>query len=253
MAILSETFAHDRFYQRVHAANVFIEEILEYTHVNGREIRRINREADLRVAARSGGIGSDQIGSGRIENGVQFEMVPLDEPLNLLSYKYIPYTTDSGDTAFARSSEIVEIAGVLNYNQFDPTSTATVPGAYIFPAQFAAVAEKLIEHGIAVTTLDEAGSYVGEVFAVTAIEQQRLVQNNHRNSILRGQFRTATKEFVAGDFLVAMDNRLANLIFYLLEAETDDGLAYWNFFDEYLEQQLGNADTVDFPVFKVLP
>ena len=35
MAILSETFSHDRFYKRIHSANVFIEEILEYTNQHG--------------------------------------------------------------------------------------------------------------------------------------------------------------------------------------------------------------------------
>ena len=62
---------------------------------------------------------------------------------------------------------------------------------------------------------------------------------------------------VAGDYHVALDNRLANLIFYLLEAQSDDGLAYWNFFDSYLQSQLaqnpGDAAAMDFPVFKVLP
>ena len=60
-------------------------------------------------------------------------MVPLEEPLNLLSYKYIPYTNDNGETEFVRSSEIVEIAGVLNYNRFEATTTARMPQAYVFP------------------------------------------------------------------------------------------------------------------------
>jgi hypothetical protein len=49
-----------------------------------------------------------------------------------------------------------------------------------------------------------------------------------------------------------MNDRLANLIFYLLEPESDDGLAYWNLFDEYLEGQLQRSDTADYPVFKAM-
>ena len=45
MAILSETFAHDRFDLRVHAAHTFVNEILEYTHENGKEIMAINAKA----------------------------------------------------------------------------------------------------------------------------------------------------------------------------------------------------------------
>jgi len=42
------------------------------------------------------------------------------------------------------------------------------------------------------------------------------------------------------------------LAFYLLEPQADDGLAYWNFFDPYLEERLSVLDSVDYPVFKVL-
>ena len=50
-----------------------------------------------------------------------------------------------------------------------------------------------------------------------------------------------------------MNHRLANLAFYLLEPEADDGLAYWNFFDGYLESGLAELETIEYPVFKVLP
>lgn len=251
MAILAETFAHDRFYKRVHAANVFVEEILEYTNTHGREMQRINAQADVRTASRL------QQQTGAIENGIQFEMVPLEEPLDLLSYKYIPYTTATGDTEFARSSEIVTIAGVLNYNRFEATKRATVPTAYVFPAELSQVAETLTEHGIDVAVLEQDTRFEGEVFSVTGIETQAFVQNQHRNTLLQGQYRSASQQFSAGDYYVALDNRLANLIFYLLEAQSDDGLAYWNFFDSYLQSRLaqnpGDAAVVDFPVFKVLP
>lgn len=251
MAILAETFAHDRFYKRVHAANVFVEEILEYTNIHGREMQRINAQADARTASRL------QRQTGAIENGIQFEMVPLEQPLDLLSYKYIPYTTATGDTEFVRSSEIVTIAGVRNYNRFEATKWATVPTAYVFPAELSQVAETLTEHGIEVAILEQDTRFQGEVFSVTGIETQSFVQNQHRNSLLQGQYRPASKEFNVGDYYVALNNRLANLIFYLLEAQSDDGLAYWNFFDSYLQSQLaqnpGDAAAVDFPIFKILP
>ena len=251
MAILAETFAHDRFYKRVHAANVFVEEILEYTNIHGREMQRVNAQADARTASRL------QQQTGVIENGIQFEMVPLEEPLDLLSYKYIPYTTATGDTEFVRSSEIVTIAGVLNYNRFEATKRATVPTAYVFPAELSQVAETLIKHGIDVAVLEQDTRFEGEVFGVTGIETQSVVQNQHRNTLLQGQYRPASEQFSAGDYYVALDNRLANLIFYLLEAQSDDGLAYWNFFDSYLQSALaqnpGDAAVVDYPVFKVLP
>ena len=246
MAILSETFAHDRFYKRVHAANAFVNEILEYSNRHAGEIRDINRQADARVV--------EQIekNAGNYQNGVQFEMVALEEPLDLLSYKYIPFTADDGSQKFVRSSEIVEIKGVKNFNAFEAIKLATVPVAYVFSAELEVLAGKLDQHGIQVSRLEQVQEFRGESFKVVEIEKQNFVQNNHRNSRLLGAFEPESKSFSAGDYYVAMDNRLANLIFYLLEPEADDGLAYWNMFDIYLERELENASVVDYPVFKVL-
>lgn len=246
MAILSETFAHDRFYKRVHAANAFVNEILEYSNTHASEIREINRQADARVV--------EQIEqhAGSYQNGVQFEMVALEEPLDLLSYKYIPYTADDGSQKFVRSSEIVEIKGVQNFNAFEAIKSATVPVAYVFPAELDELADKLDQHGIEVSRLGQNQQFSGESFKVTEIGKQDFVQNNHRNSRLLGAFEAGSRNFSAGDYYVAMNNRLANLIFYLLEPEADDGLAYWNMFDEYLERELENASVADYPVFKVL-
>ena len=246
MAILSETFAHDRFYKRVHAANAFVNEILEYSNRHAGEIRDINRQADARVV--------EQIekSAGNYQNGVQFEMVALEEPLDLLSYKYIPFTADDGSQKFVRSSEIVEIKGVKNFNAFEAIKLATVPVAYVFSAELEVLAGKLDQHGIQVSRLEQVQEFRGESFKVVEIEKQNFVQNNHRNSRLLGAFEPESKSFSAGDYYVAMDNRLANLIFYLLEPEADDGLAYWNMFDIYLERELENASVVAYPVFKVL-
>jgi len=241
MAILSETFSHDRFYKRVHAANVFVEEILEYTHQHGRTMRQINHEADRRVAASA-------IGQ---QNGVQFSMVPREEPLDLLTYRYIPYQKPDGSTDFVRSAELVTIAGVLNYNRFEARQTASVPSAYIFSAAFTGLAEKLQEHGIWVETLEADAAFPGQQFVVRGVGKRNIVQNGHTNSLLSGEFVDMTKTFSRGDYVVSMDSPLANLIFYLLEPESDDGLAYWNLFDDFLDEGLSVSESVEYPIFKV--
>ncbi len=242
MAILSETFSHDRFYKRVHAANAFIEEILEYTYVHGAEIQSINFGAD--VAARNSAIGQ--------EKGVRFEMVPLPEPLDLLSYNYIPYEKDDGTVDYVRSSELVVTEGVLNYNAFMPTLTSTVPSSYIFSSAFVGLANKLEEHGVEVDILEADATFTGEVFVVEGIDKTNFPLNGHQNSILDGEFQSATRSFSRGDYVVSLNHRLAYLIFYLLEPQADDGLVFWNLFDEYLGSELAADNPVEFPVFKVL-
>ena len=242
MAILSETFSHDRFHKRVHTAKVFVEEILEYTHRHGMTIQQINREADRRVAAAS---------MGR-QNGVQFSMVPREEPLDLLTYRYIPYQKPDGSTDFVRSAELVTIEGVLNYNRFEARKTALVPSSYIFSAAFSGLAAKLKAHGIRVETLKADTAFSGQQFLVHEVGKRTTVQNGHINSLLSGEFVDTTKTFSRGEYVVSMDGPLANLIFYLLEPESDDGFAYWNLFDAFLEEELSLSESAEYPIFKAL-
>ena len=246
MAILSETFAHDRFYKRIHSANAFIEEILEYTNQHGAEIQRINREADARTLARV-----EQQG-GPLDNGVAFEMIPLPETVTLRSYNHIPYRSDDGSIEYTRSAEIIDLEGVANYQQFRPLRTATMPVAYLFPAELGNIAEKLRQHGIEVQQLTAALTLNVEEFHVSGMDAGRFVQNGHRNTRLTGEYQSTVRMFEAGDFRVSLETPLANLIFYLLEPEADDGLAYWNFFDEYLTGLQARNSSLIYPVVKVL-
>ena len=52
--------------------------------------------------------------------------------------------------------------------------------------------------------------------------------------------------FPAGKILVRTAQPLANLAFYLLEAESDSGFVNWNFLDEYLEKEK------TYPVYKLM-
>jgi dipeptidyl-peptidase-4 len=242
MAILSETFAHDRFYQRVRTAKAFIEEILLYTNEHAKEIRRTNRAAEQAVVDRIRAQG------GKYENGVRYTMIPRDEPLALKAYQHTVVKQKDGSQVVVRGSDIVTLEGVINYNQFAPEMTAIVPKAYVIPQQFSNVIATLRNHGIAVEALTRERSFNGQSFVVESREQQTYQLNSHTNVRLQGSFVAKEKAFKVGDYLVSMDTPLANLIFYLLEPQSDDGLAFWNFFDEHFDAN----QTQEYPVFKVL-
>jgi hypothetical protein len=65
-----------------------------------------------------------------------------------------------------------------------------------------------------------------------------------------GNLKPLPGKFRKGDFKVDMAQPLANLIFYLLEPQSDDGLLTWNFFDTYLDQNDVKNKPVEFPIFK---
>ncbi|MEQ8953789.1 MAG: hypothetical protein RL120_06605, partial [Gammaproteobacteria bacterium] len=171
---------------------------------------------------------------------------------DLLSYRHIPYMDETGQRQVLRSAELVTLSGIPNFNRFQASETATVPSSYIFSAALHPLVEKLRQHGIWVETLEADSSFSVDVFTVTGIGKQSFVQNGHRNSLLEGSFANVTRTFSRGDYIVSMNDRLANLIFYLLEPESDDGLAYWNWFDGLLEPELARVGSVEYPVYKVM-
>jgi hypothetical protein len=58
-------------------------------------------------------------------------------------------------------------------------------------------------------------------------------------------------DFPAGTLVVRTAQPLGNLIAYLLEPQSNDGLVVWNFFDRYLVPQWGMGYS-PCPVYKVL-
>ncbi|HNR74341.1 MAG TPA: hypothetical protein PKM03_08955, partial [Cyclobacteriaceae bacterium] len=132
----------------------------------------------------------------------------------------------------------------------EATTYATIPSGYIIPARFSKIAENLRQHGIKVETLTKAVTLTGEVFQIEKFEKAKQAFQGHAMAQAEGEFVSSSKRFSKGDFKVEMNQPLANLIFYLLEPQSDDGLLTWNFFDEFIEANKVENKPVEFPVFK---
>ncbi|MCH8285035.1 M14 family metallopeptidase [candidate division KSB1 bacterium] len=270
IGILSETFAHDSYEKRIFSSKMFVLSILEYTNKNGPEIMQTNKEAESETVMQI------RDNAGQFQKGVQFQVVPLDEPFELLvrETNFVPnepagaQVAGRGGRGEGRSGRggrgrggrgrgrnvptgrILSYPGVLNYNKYEPTLTSTVPRGYVFPADFQVIADKLSEHGITVTKLSEATTFEGEEYIVNELEVTGTRFNRHTLVNLNGIFRDTSKEFPAGSYKVDLAQPLAYLTFYLLEPQSDDGLATWNYFDDYLKAQGIENNSVLYPIFK---
>ena len=105
--------------------------------------------------------------------------------------------------------------------------------------------------GIQVDTLNTPQTYQGEQFNVRQLELSKQAFEHHHLVTLAGSFEAASSTFPAGSFYVSMEQPLANLIFYLLEPQSDDGLVTWNFLDKPLYDLGVLNGPVIFPIFKV--
>lgn len=245
MAILSETFAHDKFYHRINSAHKFVLEILTYTNQHAASIRQINQASDAATIAQV------QAEAGHLKKGVRFQKVPEEQLITLRTYNYLTYQDSSQKTHYIRTHEVIEVEGVKNYSAFEPIQYATLPKAYVLPTSLANLVPHLQLLGIQVDTLNTPQTYQGEQFNVRQLELSKQAFEHHHLVTLAGSFEAASSTFPAGSFYVSMEQPLANLIFYLLEPQSDDGLVTWNFLDKPLYDLGVLNGPVIFPIFKV--
>lgn len=244
IGILSEAFAHERFYQRIFSTYSFVTEILEHTRANSAAIQQLTAAADAKT------IETIKTQSAKTKLGVRYKMVPLEKLNKFPTYDYVFYPKEDGTKGFYRTGNIIQVNDVTYHAKFDAEVESTLPKGYILPAAFSAVAENLKKHGIIVTQLTKGITKEGEVFEITKFEKSQRKFEGHFMARVTGKHVNTKQKFNKGDYMIDLAQPLGKLAFYLLEAESDDGYVTWNFFDDHFEKQNVNAKTVRYPVFK---
>lgn len=131
---------------------------------------------------------------------------------------------------------------------FQPTVEVNRPTAYLVPARFPRAVELLQAHGITVNRLEAAERRTVTIDRVDATTRSnRRFEGHDLVEITATTPRTETREVPAGTVVVPTTQSLGNLVVYLLEPRSDDGLATWNHFDAEA------APGRDFPIEKVFP
>jgi len=123
-----------------------------------------------------------------------------------------------------------------HFCRFSPSKTVRRPAGYVVPGNYAAVVEKLREHNIRVQPAAqasvEAESYRIERFGKA--ESPDVGDRKRQETVLAVRAVREVHTPGPGDFLVPADQPLGTLAVYLLEPESDDGLARWGLFDAAL-------------------
>jgi hypothetical protein len=228
LTILSEAYSYLDFKGRVDVTAAFVEEIFKYTAAHSEEITALIERVD------------DDALRGKIaQNGVEFELKALDKPVEILVGEVEKRKNPlSGKLMTAMIENKFTPTPMLDYGLFAPTRSVTVPRAYIFRNEdgMKTVLAKLIAHGIAVEELTETLSAEVESLLITDVKRSARAFQGHSEVKLKGRAQKETISFPAGSIVVRTSQPLTRLIFYLLEAESDDGFVNWNFLDAYLEK-----------------
>jgi hypothetical protein len=242
LSILSEAFSHDPFPRRVASTYAFVGESLSYLAEHAEEVIALGRDADARVAGWAGRPGSSpplalraRMDTTRIED-VRVEVVlPLADT-----------TRREMGMGNRERTGVVKPVRMPVMASFEPTLTRTLPFAYAFGAQAAdSLLPILRVHGVQVQQLTAAASVDIEPFAVDSVVDRGRNETPRNLKEVRGSWNArTTRTLPVGTYVVPAGQPYGLLVFYLLEPESDDGLA--PFMDGVL------AGGREFPVVRIV-
>jgi len=118
--------------------------------------------------------------------------------------------------------------------RFDATATRRIPRAWVLPAADTAAVAALRLHGIEVAhPTNGMGGPMSEL-AIDSVQSNPKEFQKHHETRIFGRWRAASTPVTSDMWIVRGNQRHAVVAMYLLDPESDDGLATWNVFDREL-------------------
>ncbi len=232
ISILMETYSYVSFERRVKAAYHFMRETMEYTARHAAKIKTLVRSA---VA--------DTIAKGETYNpkknlvGIDIEKKAFEKPVSVIGYVVKEKLGKHGEVEYL-PTKTKKIYRAPYFGKFVFSRAVPRPLAYLLPKAEWRIVRKLQQHGIAVERLLSAFEAEIEYFDVKNITVSEQCFQAHREVTVSVERVPRQWRFREGDYIVPMNQPLGNVIAGLLEPDSDDSLAHWNYFDNYLTGKL---------------
>jgi len=234
IGILSEAYSHDTLERRIASTYAFVKEALSLVAEKGAAITSLSARAD-----------SQPLAWGRSPDSLQ--MVPVRSELIANPPKLDVIKEDlekTGDSSLTqpgvprgeRRTGRYRSVRMPVYDRFTSTLDRLPPAVYVLAPEDTAVISLLRLHGVRIDRSDSAWTARGESFTVDSIITNPRPFQGHHEIRLKGHWERGLQSLPAGSFIVSTAQPRGALIVYLLEPESDDGFATWNFFDRHIEK-----------------
>ena len=132
------------------------------------------------------------------------------------------------------------------------------PWAYLLPPDAEAAVDLLKDHGIEVERLEEGVDAVVDIYLIGDLRYEEAY--NHEAAAKIDVTDTVTREeaVVRGSYVVRTGQMQGHVAAHLLEAETRDGVVYWNRMDPWIPKgaveafKAGDGPPPEFPIWKLM-
>jgi hypothetical protein len=239
LAILSEAYSYLDFKGRVRVTEVFVEELLNNLAANGKALMTLTAQLDAEMKAPR-------------QLGIDFEIAPLSAPVDILAGEVtkVP-NARSGKEMLAMTDMAVPVR-MKDLGIFKATRSIAMPSGWLIPridvdsGRYAAAIDRLRLHGIRTQRVAAGGEVPVERFAIVGVNRAERPFQGHNEVRLSGRHEAAMVSVQEGGLYIPANQPLGRLAFYLLEAESDDGLVTWN----VIENGIATGET--YPIYRVM-
>lgn len=244
LGILNENYPYADFRTRVLGSYKLFRALLDFCAENKDEIIELIDKADQKTIARA----DKDAESGYFYS--QYDVRPIPGKLTIKGYEMTVEDHPSGWPRVKKTAKRIDYTMPF-YADFFGVDSSRLPYAYIIPAPHKNVIEKLQQHGIIVQQIKEKITVDVDKYKINELTPAPRLNQGHYLNLIKGEFVSEATVIPAGAYIVVLNQPLANVVSYLLEPESDDGLLKWNFFDRYIMRQWGRQP-LPYPVLKLM-
>lgn len=214
MSILSEAYSYAPFRDRVLCTLAFTREILRWAAEHAEDMIAVHEQ-----------VRRDTIDAGRNPQpddtiALRDRFSAFHDPAYILGYK--------GDTDMPTTHQVVHLG------RFEATRSIARPFAYIIERGCDNVIDNLRAHAVAFEPF--AGVATVESMRITSVDRAERAFQGHQLVQVEADTFIKQRDFPPGSHIIYTAQPLGTLIVFMLEPESEDGLAAWNFFDVYLRE-----------------
>lgn len=220
ISILSEAYSYAAYKDRVLGSLEFVRECLRDIRDHRGEVKAVIKQAD------------DRAERGRRTDTIALRTRVKARPQKVKILGYVEQ--QDGDRRKPTSEPRDYEVDLLD--DFEATLEVTLPTAYLIPSALREIAVKLQWHGVSVLELREDIELDVELDTITSLRRSEREFQNRRMVSLDVERQAGAMSIPAGTLVVRTDQPLGRLAAYLLESQSEDGFAVWNFFGSALRE-----------------
>ncbi|TXK64370.1 M14 family zinc carboxypeptidase [Alkalisalibacterium limincola] len=229
--LLLETHMLKDFRTRTQVNEAMLLELLKALAHEPGSLREAVRRADAETVARA----------GRADAALDVAFRTTDETrdVEFLGYEYTTRESElSGGTWVTYDQDSPRTFRIPMRDRFEVTRRVALPAAYLVPAEWSAVIERLEFHDIAIERIASGGEVEAGVYRFQDVTfSPRPVEGRQVVTGFNAALAVERRQVPAGSVLVRLDQPKANTAVHLLEPEAPDSLLYWGLFNAIFEDK----------------